>query len=137
MELIVVVIIIGVLAAIAIPSYRIQTLKMKNQEAVRILMAVWEAQMNFNREQPLDVYTSTLTDLDIDIPPSKNFSVWVGIPDPGTFAVFSCSGDVPRSVGSLLPITGGGYALLVLEDGRVVCEPCDFPLCKKMGFPDW
>ena len=52
-ELIIVVIIIGVLAAVAIPSYRIQMLKMKNQEAVRVLMVIWEAQKEYYREFPM------------------------------------------------------------------------------------
>ncbi len=37
-ELMIVAIIIGVLAALAFPSYRIQMLKVRNQEAIRILM---------------------------------------------------------------------------------------------------
>ncbi|HCI45599.1 MAG TPA: hypothetical protein DE315_08755 [Candidatus Omnitrophica bacterium] len=124
MELIIVVIIIGVLAAVALPSYRIQMLKMKNQEAIRILMAVWEAQKEYYREN--GTYTNNIADLTIDIPASKNF-VFVA-----WNAVFSGICPPQRQLACAVSFDSS-YFLEVLVDGRIVCL-AGGALCAKMGF---
>ena len=129
-ELIIVVIIIGVLAAIALPSYRIQMLKMKNQEAVRVLMVIWEAQKEYYREN--GVYTNNINNLAIDIPtPLKNFA------NPVLYAdnYKTCNYGPKRKLAALRD-NGNSYTLDVLEEGRVVCDWCGSSLCKKMGFQD-
>ena len=142
MELIIVVIIIGVLAAIALPSYRIQTLKMRNQEAVRYLMAVWGAQKDYHREHGYYDTGTPDPDFDVDIPLSLKYFV---VKITGAVPQAPCDGGPPvPSVGVALqtPLPGGvtPYVLFVTEDGRILCKegPCsNAPLCKQMGFPDW
>lgn len=135
MELIIVVVIIGVLAAIALSTYRIQMLKMKNQEAVRILMFLWEAQKEYYREN--GVYTSDIGDLAIDPPVPKHFlnlDVHKGVP-PVRCNAF------PQNVLASMDANDSSYTLYVLVDDRVVCKPasgaCPGSLCTQMGFPDW
>lgn len=136
MEMIIVIIIIGVLAALAFPSYRIQTLKIRNQEAVRVLMAVWEAQKDYFREN--GVYfegdaSAINANLDITIPSLKNFN---SLYAPANNMV-GCSG---ADVQYIVRVTSNdlSYELKALEDGRIVCHPCLSAICQQMGFKaDW
>ncbi len=133
------VVIIGVLAAVALPSYRIQMLKMKNQEAIRILMVLWEAQKDYYRENGAYLgYTSNLdeinTNLNVGISPPKNFVnvivgdnmvIWMGVSKKRLAA---------------MEAKDGSYLLLSIEDGSVACWPLEVGFlggCKKMGFPRW
>ena len=134
MELIVVIVIIGVLAAIALPSYRIQMLKMKNQEAIRVLMTLWEAQKDYYREN--GSYATALNQLAIDIPALKNFTNL-------SFSLMSVSCTGPNVTQVVyLDSLDSSYRFYALGDGRIVCAPigmgtCPGSLCTKMGFPDW
>lgn len=142
MELMIVVVIIGVLTAIALPSYRIQVNKMKNQEAIRVLMVLWEAQKEYYKENGSYLagdIDDINADLGVEIPQPKNFwNVQVFNAAPTT-----CTAGPQILLASMIAIGGGagGYALSVLEDGRVTCAPligpCPGSLCTKMGFPDW
>lgn len=128
MELIVVVVIIGVLAAIAIPSYRIQMMKMGNQEAVRVLMAVWEANQDYYREN--GSYATNVNQLAVDIPALKNFQ-------PPNAAPFCGMGGQPPFIASI-QINSGLYTLYASTPGNIVCtDPYSGGLCKKMGFIYW
>ena len=128
-EIIVVVVIVGVLAAIAMPSYRIQMLKVKNQEAVRVLTALWEAQKDYYRDW--GVYAPSTIPLSVDIPNLKNFN------DPSVYVedYAWCIGGPKRKLADVLVDTGN-YTLSVLEDGSIVCTPCGGSICYKMGFED-
>lgn len=135
MELIIVVVVIGVLAAVALPSYRIQMLKMKNQEAIRVLLAVWEVQKEYYRDND-GAYAMAIGLLPIDIPTLKYFQnlSFSGVPA-------SCTGPAESHV-AFIDSMDSVYRLYMLEDGRIVCAPagvgpCPGSLCTKMGFPDW
>lgn len=130
-ELIVVIVIIGVLAGVALPSYRIQMLKVRNQEAIRALMAVWEAQKDYYRTN--GAYTALLADLDVEFPSGlKYFSGPTAVSGtPG-----SCGGPAVPVLATAASLTEG-YTLSILDDGRVVCSPCADARCPKMGFPAW
>ncbi len=143
-EVMVVIAIIGVLAAIAMPSYRIQMLKVKNQEAVRVLTVVWEAQKEYYRENgvyfgpTIDLDTIN-TNLDTNIPPLRNF-LFVEVLDGSDS--FSCAAG-KKVLAVIMSSSSETYAFLALEDGRIVCTggnfpiTCSDPICTKMGFPDW
>lgn len=132
-EVIVAIIIIGVLAALAVPSYRIQMLRVKNQEAIRILTAVWEAQKDYYRDN--GAYATVIGQLAIDIPAPKNFvNLEISI------AALVCTGPNETYL-ARIDSSDLTYELYALEDGRIVChqlaEACPGSLCRKMGFPDW
>ncbi|MBI5150710.1 MAG: prepilin-type N-terminal cleavage/methylation domain-containing protein [Candidatus Omnitrophica bacterium] len=131
MELIVVVVIVGVLAAVALPSYKIQMLKMKNQEAIRVLTAVWEAEKDYYREN--GVYGNP-NSLDVVIPQMKNFTNL----QLSTSTVTACSG---LSVAFRIHVDSidSSYRLFILEDGRFLCRrlsayPCTDNFCLQRGF---
>lgn len=130
-ELMTVVVVIGILAAIAFPSYRIQMSKMRNQEAIRALMAVWDAQKDYYRTN--GAYAAIMGDLDVEFPSGlKHFSgpnVIAGAPG-------SCGGPPTPVLATAVSLTEV-YTLSALDDGRVVCSPCGDARCTKMGFPGW
>ena len=135
-EIMIVIVVIGILAAVAFPSYRIQMLKMKNPEGIRILMFVWEAQKEYSREN--GVYASNMADLAIDnIPTPKYFLN----PSLNTTSTQTCNSS-PQLYIVKMHSRNDGYRLYALKDGRVVCVypgvGCTASLCTKMGFPtDW
>ncbi len=134
-ELIIVVVILGVLAAVAIPNYRIQMLRMKNQEASRVLMALWEAEKDYYREN--GAYTSDTNKLAVEIPTMKNFTNLVLTDSP----VSACGGPEVTSRMSV-DSRDSSYRIYMLEDASLFCRPlplapllCPDPFCMKMGFP--
>ncbi len=132
-EIMIVIVVIGVLAALAFLSYRIQMLKIRNQEAIPILTALWEGQKEYYREN--GTYSVDINDLDVTIPTSKHFFN----PTLNTTSTKTCSGS-PQLYRVKLLSRRDGYRLYVLENGRVVCDlgGCNSALCKKMGFTtDW
>lgn len=66
MELLVVVLIIGILAAIAVPQYKKATEKSRMVEAVSWINAAYKAEQLY--QEANDVYTSHLDELDIEMP---------------------------------------------------------------------
>lgn len=132
-EVAVVVLIIGVLAALAFPSFRIQMMKVKNQEAVRVLMALWEAQLDYYREN--GVYAGDINNLDVVIPAMKNFTN-LTMTD---FPVQGCGGPVVTSRMSVDSLDSS-YRIFMMENGKLFCRvlpvsSCPDSLCMKMGFP--
>ncbi|PIP18710.1 MAG: hypothetical protein COX41_06785 [Candidatus Omnitrophica bacterium CG23_combo_of_CG06-09_8_20_14_all_41_10] len=71
-ELIIVVVIIGILAGLALIKYGPVTEKARSAEAYSALANIVGAENAYKLEN--DVYTATLINLDIDIPVSQNFT---------------------------------------------------------------
>ena len=135
-EIMIVCVVIGILASIAFPRYMVQVNKMKNEEAIRVLMAVWEAQKDYFREN--GVYfdgnrTAINNNLDITIPTLKYFEGFEANND----------GTVSCTAGNIIHlakarIKDDSYQLKVLPDGRIVCHTCNSEICLRMGFKnDW
>ncbi len=116
-ELMVVVIIIGILSAIAMPQYRKAVQKSRTAEAVTIGKAIVDAQNRSLDAFPNDP-VNTLSALDIKLPPSNgknNFSL--------------------QSDGVL--ITGDGYTLFMGNNNATEENYCQGEICatmKGMGF---
>ena len=68
LELLVVVLIIGILAAIALPKYQLATDKAKYTQAMTLLVSINEAQKRYALAN--GSYTTNFYNLDIEIPPS-------------------------------------------------------------------
>ena len=68
LELLMVVIIIGILTSIALPQYIKMSERARSSEAMIILASVRSAQLRYRAGSPGNVFTATITDLDIDIP---------------------------------------------------------------------
>ena len=126
-EIMVVVVVIGILAALALPSYRIQMLKIKNQEAIRILMVLWEAQKDYYREN--GVYTNNVNNLAINIPTPKNFG------NPILFNNFSmvCGGSNQRMLATMATTPVQSHGIYITEKGEFFCFSLNSSICTKMG----
>lgn len=136
MEIVAVIIILGILAALAIPSYWIQTRKVQNQEAVGILAAIYTAQIDYARENDdgndlTRDFANDIDDLDVEVDEGsiKNFYNL----EVSRNRRVSCSAFNDFYLASLTT-RDDSYTLYILQDGRIVCTPCDSSLCLKMGF---
>jgi type IV pilus assembly protein PilA len=111
-ELAVVVVIIGVLAAFAVPRFRASVERSKAAEAFNYLSAVQAAQERYHARQ--STYADDLSVLDIKLTAPKYFSV--GTPAPGE------SGDIQDSWTLTLTRSGasagyGEYTVTFTEKG--------------------
>lgn len=140
MEIMVVIIIIGVMAAVAIPSLHYHTLRMQNEEATQILMSLWEGQKSYYMEN--GTYFDTgflpwpgrLNDIDnalaVTVPEPKYF--W-DIKTYSSGSVCASSPGDPEVVSIMTRGTSPLYVLLVTEQGKIFCI-CPTPnACSKMG----
>jgi Tfp pilus assembly protein PilE len=129
MEIILVVIVIGVLGALALTRYNSMQEKIQSQEGAGILTQVYGSQKRYFLQN--NSYVTSLDKLDIDIRTPKYFTA-VTLPADYTQTV-SCSGAGQIWLAQMISLRGG-YSMFVLNDGRVVCDPCTGTICQKMGY---
>ncbi len=122
MELIVVIIIVGVLAGLAIPRFSHTVEKSRIAEAINILQTLRDAQEVYNLEN--GVYAADPDDLDVTIPASRNFQ-------PPTVAAADPIASIERNAG------GYQYTLTIDADGTVSCGGTVSPagICTTLGCP--
>jgi len=137
MELMLVLIIVGVLAGFGLPRLSVAVRKIDNQEAIVVLSALYEAQMDYKRET--GSYASTKAELGItgssdDLVVEANLKKFKNL-TVGDDDTVVCDG----SGTSLAELTSldDSYTLHVRSDGSIVCTPCNSYLCKAMGFPEF
>ncbi len=106
-EIIIVVTILGILAAVALPHYVGQTERFTAGEGVQTLSALLLSQKRYALENSGN-YTSQLTDLDLTIPASPHF-------DPPAVA------NDAAAVASIARNTGA-YTLSISETGAISCS---------------
>ncbi len=123
MEIMVVLIIMGVLASVALPSYSIHIERVRSSEGVQSLTALLAAQKRYQLEN--SAYSASLTNLDIDIAASTNFNVpTVANNSAAVASIVRNSGTVP-------------YTLSINDTGTVACTcgactPAN--LCTQIGY---
>ena len=115
LELLMVVIIIGILAALALPQY-LRTVERSRSAQVLLLMAsIRGAELRYKAQDPGSLYTQTLTDLDIGVPVSP--AGWV--------SPLSVSGTGPgehvqaHRFGTAGGATGNEFILMNLDNGSI------------------
>ncbi len=111
LELIIVIIIIGILASLAIPQYIKLAEKSRSAEGVSLLNIYRSAQIRYSSEH--SVYTAAVADLDITTTSGTGgrfFTVTVAAADPIVTATRNATSD---------PI--GAYLLKITVDGTVTC----------------
>lgn len=123
-ETIVVVVIVGVLAALTIPNYTFIFEKTKSAEGLQILEAIRKAQWNYYYENG-NTFTGDLADLDIAIPTPEHFDP---ISDASILAAASPSDDV-----ATVERVNGLYTLNITADGDITCSAAG-DTCTKIGF---
>ena len=121
MEIIIAIIIIGFLAAMALPRYGSTVDRTQSAEGIQILEALVSAQNLYYFEN--NSFASDINDLDITIPTPTNFS-----------APSVSSSDPVASITHISPNT---YTIEMDADGTVDCQDGGAPsgFCTKLGLP--
>ena len=159
-EIVVVIIVLGILARLAIPSYMIAVEKTKVAEAMSILSAIYRAQIRHKLENGM--YSEAFINacnpgletqcLDVTVPPSQSFeppSLGCGSDlaycpisgfSGGEATTASCGGANYGYVAltTRLNTYPNPYILYMLEDGRILCQRVDTGtcdgICSQLGF---
>ncbi len=142
MEIMVVLMVLGAMAAIAIPTFTCQIKKVNNREAIAALLAIYTAQLDYAKEHETDPlipqYADDLKDLDVEFTPLKKF-ILNNSPLTGHVSCTFKSDDSLYLAS--MKANNDPYTLYVLKSGRVVCKKdnggCTDGLCKKMGFGEF
>ena len=134
-EIIVVIIIIGIIAALALPRLSAFSRSVTNQEANMILLHVYDAQIDYNRE--VGNYANNIASLaEVSVSALKGFKD-LTISDSSTIA---CAAGTNTAELYLARLTANGdsYKVYVLEDNaRIVCTPCASIVCTAGGYQTW
>ncbi len=104
-ELMIVIVIVGILVAIAIPKYNVSTHKSKEKEADMVLAQLYRLQQVYRNEH--GVFASSEVDLQA-----------VGFRNPGAMRYYTWSGSVTIPI--CLNSTGPWKSRQVLADGDIV-----------------
>lgn len=107
MEVMITIIIIGVLATVALPSYSTHVERVKASEGVGLLTSLLAAQERYRLENT--VYTTVMANLDLDIPNSANFNL-----PPNLFNSAARVATLARSDGT--------YTLCINSTGVISCS---------------
>ncbi|MCA9409240.1 MAG: prepilin-type N-terminal cleavage/methylation domain-containing protein [Candidatus Omnitrophica bacterium] len=114
-EIIIVIVIIGTIAAFAIPKFTKSVERTKTTEAIQILDALKSAQIVYQLET--GSYTTNLTLLDVDIPTSPNFNS-------------PTLGSTAASLASIQRTLSNAYTLSIDDTGIISCTGSD---CQEIG----
>ncbi|HYX12802.1 MAG TPA: type IV pilin-like G/H family protein, partial [Nostoc sp.] len=115
-ELLVVIIIIGILSAIALPSFLNQAAKAKQSEAKTYVGSVNRAQQSYRIENPS--FAGSIADLQIGIPTGTvNYAYTISATDNTTTSVSAVAQDIK----SLKSFAGG---VVILDSGQTSAAAC-------------
>lgn len=141
-EITVVIIILGLLAAVALPQYQIYMERAKTQEAAQILLSLLDAQFEYRREN--SAYATDITDLQIEMDTAPQHFQPIDLTGAG--GTVACTAGTGTNIiwAAKMTETNDRYELFVLDNGRVVCsggtsgDQCDAAICRRLGYrPNW
>ena len=123
LELIVVIIIVGLLAALAVPQYFKVTERARAAEGVSLLNLIRASQIRYKTEKV--AYATTVASLDVDYTTPKYFTV----NDPlGTAA------EVGKVTRNATQQSYGAYVLVISEAGVISCSGGSTGGCAAIGY---
>lgn len=145
-EIMIIIIIVGALAIVAIPKFSYVAERGQAQEAYSIFSAVRAAQMAYKIEN--DKYATSVNQLDVElsIPPYFSGLSLFDATQPGAGTISHCPPSPPMNEKYFAYLNGRNglpkpYTLFLQESGNIVCIPfggCPAAgqpnLCKKLGF---
>lgn len=88
-ELMIVVVIIGILAALAIPRFMSATVKAKQSEAKTILKQVYTLQRTYKQGSSAGLYAADIADLGFDAPPNAKYTYTISAADAASFTALA------------------------------------------------
>ena len=136
-ELLVAVLIIGILAAIALPQYKKAVWKSRNVQLKTLLDGMRKAQTSYYLAN--GVYAKSFSELDLDMPNWASASLNNGAFTPCTFGTTGEADSVRYNGQILLGIVSSGVGFSVWMDGPYKCEgfrsadTADNILCTERG----
>jgi prepilin-type N-terminal cleavage/methylation domain-containing protein len=123
LELIVVIIIIGVLASLAVPQYFKVTERGRAAEGVGLLSLLRGSQIRYKAEK--SAYATTVASLDADYTTTKYFTV----NDPAGTAA-----EVAKVTRNATQQSYGAYVLIISEAGAISCSGGATGACAAIGY---
>ncbi|MDP8211684.1 MAG: prepilin-type N-terminal cleavage/methylation domain-containing protein [Candidatus Zapsychrus exili] len=119
-EIIIVIIIVGAIAGLALPRFGLTFEKIKSQEGVQILTSVYNAQKIYYVEN--GAYATSMGSLDITVPTPQHFAAPVPRNNPSSTVV-----RIDRSTGA--------YRLIISYLGTINCQNYSpYPSCTQIGY---
>lgn len=122
-ELLVVVLIIGILAAVALPQYEKAVEKSRASEAINIVRAIRDAQQLYYMSN--GKYSTKIEDLDIQVPGNDGGEIAGSTRKKTKFFSYGAlvtDGSINHlAVGNRLPLSSM-YSILSKEDGTLICK---------------
>jgi len=128
LELIVVIVIVGILAAVALPQYFRVAERARTSEASSLLGTLRSAQIRYYADKA--VFTANLADLDVDTTTTKFYTMAVAAPPYANNAVIATA---TRNATSR-PTGYGAYVLSIQVDGTITCTPSASNECGRLGY---
>ena len=107
LELLMVVIIIAILVSTALPQYLRVAERVRAVEALTITASIRSAELRFKAQDPGNLYTTTLTDLDTDVPVSTLWAYTVDGTGAGANALATRSAGAQAGKVIQLDLDGG------------------------------
>ncbi len=123
LELIVVIIIIGVLASLAVPQYFKVTERARAVEGVSLLSILRRSQIRYKAEKAL--YATAVASLDADYTTPKYFTV---------NAAGGTSAEVANLTRNSVQQAYGAYVLVIGEAGVITCSGGSTGGCAAVGY---
>ena len=118
LELIMVIVIIGILASLAAPTYFKTVERARIAEARKMLGMIRSAQLRYYAEQAK--FTSSLNDLDMEVPVQGKFFTFSALAG----ASGSPATDIGLAVRNSNQATFGNYTMAINVAGGVHCNSC-------------
>ena len=131
LELLIVVIIVGILASIAVPQFFRVAERARSAEGVAILGALRSSQLRYYSLQA--DWTGDVTELDMDVESTRFFADPVAN-DPGqVFDGTGMLGSIQRNATQYPGDKAAPYRLEILQNGTINCL-VDTTLCGRIGY---
>ncbi len=124
LELIVVIIIIGVLASLAVPQYFKVTERARAAEGLGLLSLIRTSQIRYKAEKA--AYATDMTLLDVDYTTPKYFTVSTPLGTPA---------EVGKVTRNATQQAYGAYVLVISEAGVISCSGGAAGGCAAVGYP--
>jgi len=140
-QTVIVIVILGALAGMAVPRMMTIIYKVRNQEALPILISLLGAQFEYKRVA--GNYTEVFDDLDITVPSESELKNFTAIIVYDSSTLYDCGSGDHRKIASMNALSARSdtaprpYTLFILEDGRICCNLIDSSyggICSRMGF---
>lgn len=139
-EMLVVVLIVGILAAVALPQYFKAVEKSRSTEALSVLGSIAAAQERYRLASSANTYATTFSQFDISFTDESTGSDATGASyKTKNFAIALGANSVTatRGAGTASDGESGAYTITrYYRDGRIICsDPKETGICAAIGIP--